>query len=227
MQLLSEEKLVWSPTVANSRMNRERNSSGINSYEQELKFKPEEFLLSKIKELGNASWIDICCGQGKALIQTSNYFYKLGLQDNVLLEGIDLVEGFSFSDNETGPVKFQSQSVINWIPSREYDLITCVHGIHYIGDKLKVIEILLNSLTSTGLFIANLDLNNIAIKSTKSNSFLKNLFLKKGITYDSRKKLLSRTGKIKISFDLVYLGADDNYGPNYTGQDSVTSYYED
>ncbi len=35
MHLLPEDKLQWSPIVANSRMNRERNSSGINSYEQD------------------------------------------------------------------------------------------------------------------------------------------------------------------------------------------------
>ena len=226
MQLLSEEKLVWSPTVANWRMNRERNSSRINSYEQELKFKPEEFLLSKIKEHGSASWVDICCGQGKALIQTADYFRKMELQDDIWLEGIDLINDSFFSNIESVPVNFQSLSVINWMPSQDYDLITCIHGLHYIGDKLKVIEFMLNSLTSTGLFIANLDLNNIVIKPNKNNSFLKALFLKKGLKYDSRKKLLSRTGKIKISFDVNFFGADDNCGPNYTGQDSVTSYYE-
>lgn len=119
MQLLSEEKLVWSPIVVNSRMNRERNSCGINSYEQELKFKPEEFLLSKIKEYGNTSWIDICCGQGNALIQTSDYFHKIGLQRNILLEGIDLINNSCLSDNETQPINFQTQSIINWMPSQD------------------------------------------------------------------------------------------------------------
>ena len=81
MQLLSEDKLVWSPIVANSGMNRERNSSGINSYEKELKFKPEVYLESKIKECGQSSWLDLCCGEGKALIQTAHYFHDIGLQE--------------------------------------------------------------------------------------------------------------------------------------------------
>ena len=40
----SDDELIWSPIVVNSRMNRSRTSSGINSYEKEFKFKPEEFL---------------------------------------------------------------------------------------------------------------------------------------------------------------------------------------
>ncbi len=44
MKLLTESELIWSPIVANNRMNRKRRASGINSYEKELKFKPETFL---------------------------------------------------------------------------------------------------------------------------------------------------------------------------------------
>jgi len=44
MKLLAEKDLIWSPIVANSRMNRARKSSGVNSYEKEFKFKPENFL---------------------------------------------------------------------------------------------------------------------------------------------------------------------------------------
>jgi hypothetical protein len=57
MQLLPEEKLVCSPVVANSRMNRSRNASGINSYEKEFLFKPEDYLLSTVKSKGR--WLDL------------------------------------------------------------------------------------------------------------------------------------------------------------------------
>lgn len=33
MKLLSENELVWSWVVANSKMNRKRNASGVNSYD--------------------------------------------------------------------------------------------------------------------------------------------------------------------------------------------------
>jgi ABC-type uncharacterized transport system involved in gliding motility auxiliary subunit len=97
--------------------------------------------------------------------------------------------------------------------------------LHYLGDKLKVIETAVEALNPHGLFIANIDLNNIVIQGKDTRAYLKDLFKQYGINYNSRRKLLSRTGAAAIKFDVKYLGADDNYGPNYTGQDSVTSYY--
>lgn len=225
MKLLPENKLIWSPIVVNSRMNRERNSSGINSYEQEFKFKPEEYLASKIKEFGEASWLDLCCGYGRALIQTAKYFDKLGQQNLIKLKGVDLVDTFPAVDNHITCVEFESESLLDWTPNQTYDLITCVHGLHYLGDKLKVIEVTINALNPHGLFIANLDLNNIVVKETNSSVYLKNSFKQYGIAYNSRLKVLRQIGGKAIKFDLKYLGADDEYGPNYTGQDSVTSYY--
>ncbi len=225
MKLLPEDKLVWSPIVVNSRMNRERNSSGINSYEQEFKFKPEEFLSSKIKEFGHTAWLDLCCGHGNALIQTANYFNKLGQQDLIKLKGIDLVDTFQIIAPDIKCVKFVSESLIDWKPDQLYDLITCVHGLHYLGDKLKVIENGIRALNPFGLFIANIDLSNIVIQGKSTKSYLKDLFEQHCLAYNSRRKVLERVGNADVKFNLNYLGADDNYGPNYTGQDSVTSYY--
>lgn len=225
MKLLSEDKLVWSPIVVNSRMNRERNSSGINSYEQEFKFKPEEYLASKIKEFGHASWLDLCCGHGNALIQTAKYFEKLGQQNFIKLKGIDLVDTFQLLNTDDKSVEFVSESLINWKPDQTYDLITCVHGLHYLGDKLKIIETAIKALSPCGLFIANIDLNNIVIQGKDTRSYLLDSFKQYGVTYNSRRKLIERIGNKVMKFDVKYLGADDDYGPNYTGQDSVTSYY--
>ena len=94
MKLIPENKLIWSPVVANSRMNRERNASGINSYEQEFKFKPEEFLRERIERFGKASWLDLCCGYGKAMNQVAEYFIGQNLQDNIRFTGVDLVGDF-------------------------------------------------------------------------------------------------------------------------------------
>ena len=225
MTLLPEDRLIWSPIVVNSRMNRERNSSGINSYEQEFKFKPEEYLASKIKEFGQASWLDLCCGHGKALIQTAEYFDKLDQQNVVTLKGIDLVDTFPTVDKNLTCIELKSESLITWTPDQTYDLITCVHGLHYLGDKLKVIESSINALKPSGLFVANLDLGNIVLQGAKTNVYLKNSFKKYGVDYNSRTRVLKHIGGIAINFNLKYLGADDKYGPNYTGQDSVTSYY--
>ncbi|HEV7780906.1 MAG TPA: methyltransferase domain-containing protein [Chitinophagaceae bacterium] len=223
--LLPEDKLIWSPIVANSRMNRERKASGINSYEKEFKFKPEVFLESKIKELGHASWLDLCCGQGNALIQTASYLHSKGLQDKVQLSGIDLLPSFQPIPKNITCLHFKSGSVVDWVSSEKYDLVTCSHGLHYLGNKLKVIETVIGALDHKGLFIANLDLANISIAKTDTRQFLKNFFKKEDIQYNQRARIIKRAGFARIKFNLRYIGADDKTGPNYTGQDAVTSYY--
>lgn len=223
MNLLPEEKLIWSPVVANSRMNRQRKASGINSYEQELKFKPEDFLFERINRQGGADWLDICCGEGNALIQIYDYFEKMRLQDRIYLEGVDLMDHFS-SYNPLPNLVFKTMALSQWQSSQKFDLITCIHGIHYLGDKLTAVETMVNHLKTDGFFAANLDLNNIAVEG-QTAQFIKNLFINKGFTYNSRTKLLSRAGGIELQFGLKYLGADDSFGPNYTGQESVVSHY--
>ncbi|MFZ1527715.1 MAG: methyltransferase domain-containing protein [Ferruginibacter sp.] len=225
MHLLPEEKLIWSPIVANSRMNRERNASGINSYEQELGFKPELFLEEKIKQCGKASWMDLCCGAGRALIQTENHFRTIKMSKKVHLEGIDLLNSFSNHQKKESKIKFNVMPILDWQSKNEYNLITCIHGLHYIGDKLKIIELAVDRLTKDGLFIANIDLGNISVKNNKSTAYIKSLFLKNGFHYDGRKKMLKISGNKKVHFGLNYLGADDSLGPNYTGQDYVLSWY--
>lgn len=45
------------------------------------------------------------------------------------------------------------------------------------------------------------------------------------VNYNVRNRTLQIKGKKSIRFDVEYIGADDTYGPNYTGQDSVRSCY--
>lgn len=226
MQLLPEDKLIWSPVVANSRMNRERNASGINSYEQEFKFKPEVFLQQRFSERGAASWLDLCCGQGKALAQVGAYFLSQNLADRIHLEGIDLIGDFVSSSTELHCLHFEVGTIAEFKTERQYDLITCVHGLHYIGNKLEAIEKAVQLLKPEGQFWAHLDLGNIVINHKASADYLKDWFRKSGLVYNSRTKILKGTGATLINFGLKYMGADDQYGPNYTGQPSVCSYYE-
>lgn len=226
MNLLPENQLIWSATVANSRMNRERNASGINSYEQEIGFKPELFIAELVLKSGQAAWADLCCGAGLALSQTEAYLEKAGLQKNVHLEGVDLISNFKQDAAEKSNIHFIFKPVLEWAPACEYDLITCIHGLHYIGDKLKLVELAVKDLKENGLFIANLDLNNISIGNDPKNNLLKKRFHMNGFTYNNRKKILSRKGNQPVNFHMKYSGADDQFGPNYTGQDSVLSYYD-
>ncbi len=93
--------------------------------------------------------------------------------------------------------------------------------------KLSEISQLTGYLKPDGIFLANLDTNNIfdAVgnnKGKKINSVLRS----NGMTYDTRKNLLRCNAKKNIKFPFQYLGADDRFGKNYTGQKVVASYYK-
>ena len=69
-------------------MNRERNLVGSNGYDKELGFNPLEYLKTVIQQRGKARWLDLCCGTGKALIETAKVVEteKLSLE----IVGVDL-----------------------------------------------------------------------------------------------------------------------------------------
>ena len=227
MKLLSKDELQWSPIVANNAMNRERGLKGVNSYCKELKFDCLAFVEEKtVYATQDVKWVDLCCGSGNALIQAHRYFQKKTIQSISLL-GIDLVNAFCETSLSYPQLEWQVELLEDWEPKANYDLITCVHGLHYVGDKLGVIEKCLSNLTDNGVFIANIDFN--SIKSSKGTSIKRKLsrFCKNhNIEYDGRKKIIKNEGRKHISFELKYLGADDQAGPNYTGQPAVDSYYE-
>jgi trans-aconitate methyltransferase len=117
----------------------------------------------------------------------------------IKLKGIDLVDTFLVVDKHITCVEFESESLIDWKPDQTYDLITCVHGLHYLGDKLKVIEASIKALNQYGLFVANLDLTNIVIQGTNTSSYLKNSFKRYGVAYNSRLKVLKQLGRVALN----------------------------
>lgn len=225
MKLLTENELIWSPIVANNRMNRKRNASGINSYEKELNFKPEVYLDLRLEQKGHVKWLDLCCGEGNALIQYAHKAAGKAYQEHVTLLGIDLTDQFQPISPIVNCLRFEVGSLVNWSNNDQYDLITCIHGLHYIGDKLKVLFSSLKAIADQGLFMANLDMNNIKIEGDRNGQYLKKLFRENEIEYNGRKKLVICKGPREIRFNLTYMGADDQSGPNYTGQDAVDSHY--
>jgi predicted TPR repeat methyltransferase len=52
-------------------------------------------------------------------------------------------------------LQFQISPLVNWTNNDRYDLITCVHGLHYVGDKLKVLSTGLKAIGDHGMLIAN------------------------------------------------------------------------
>jgi len=226
MNLLSENELIWSAVVANNRMNRKRKASGVNSYEKELKFKPEQFLNNAMTTDNPVKWLDLCCGEANALLQYAVELAGKGVQSRALLEGIDLVDQFQPIPSSITCLQLKMQPLSSWVPNERYHLITCVHGLHYVGDKLAVIKTALQSLDDYGLFIANTDLANIKVKGDSNNKYLKRLFEENKIDYNIRQKIIRCEGPRSIFIPFSYLGADDKAGSNYTGQEAVDSYYE-
>jgi hypothetical protein len=94
MRLLSDDQLERSGIVANCRMNRERDLAGSNGYDRELGFDPLDFLKERLTHVHTATWLDSCCGTGKALIQAARSVHAKGLarsvEDGLFEETLDL-----------------------------------------------------------------------------------------------------------------------------------------
>lgn len=223
MKLVSDMVLEQSAVVANCRMNRERNLTGSNGYGIELRFAPLDFLRLAAAANGKARWLDLCCGSGKALTQGAE-MADLG-ELPVEIVGVDLAG--LFVPSRSPRLKLVEASLTNWLPEGLFDLITCVHGLHYIGDKLSLIARARSWLTERGRFSANFDLKSVKLQGVRSSSRIFAPALRSaGFDYSARKKLIQCEGRHAHRFPFRYLGADDQAGPNYTGQPAVDSYYE-
>lgn len=226
-RLLFDDDLALSAVVANCAMNRERQLAGVNSYTRELGFNPLERVRSRALHDGRGSWLDLCCGTGRALLRAAYPLRRDGLADRVALVGVDLVDYFDPVPDANLPVELVCASVTNWVPMRRFDLITCVHGLHYVGDKLAAVTRAASWLTDDGLLVADLDLTGIRLPDGRpAGRALAGALRRAGFEYDPRRRRISCTGWRDVTLPYGYLGADDKAGPNYTNQPAVNSYYE-
>ena len=225
MDLLGDDKLERSAVVANCRMNRERDLRGANGYDRELGLDPLDFLKARLAPGRPAAWLDLCCGSGKALIDAATLSHADDL--DVRIVGVDLVGPFFGFDPALHLLRLVEASLTTWRPDRAFDLITCVHGLHYIGDKLGLIARAASWLAGDGLFVANLDLRNLRLADGRAAGRRVTAALRRsGLEYEGRKKLVRCHGRKSLDLPFAYLGADDLAGPNYTGQPAVNSYYQ-
>ncbi|WP_258940145.1 class I SAM-dependent methyltransferase [Actinomadura luteofluorescens] len=224
--LLDDAALARSSVVANCTMNRERTLSGSNGYGRELGL---DVLAEMSARAGGSSpvrWLDLCCGSGRAPAEAAALLAERGLGGRAEIIGLDLVDHFA-----PGPVhamaRLVSGSVAEWVPDGRFDLITCVHGLHYLGDKLGTLSRIASWLTGDGLFVANFDARSIRhADGSPSGRRLIAQLRAQGFDYDSARRRVSRRGHGQVRFPYRYLGADDQAGPNYTGQPAVDSFYE-
>jgi SAM-dependent methyltransferase len=210
-------------------MNRARNLAGANSYEKDLGFSALDFLRKRLESRHEAAWLDLCCGTGRALIQAAEACRRTGLNEGrIKLTGVDLVPMFDSIPPGAITVSLIAASVDKWNTQERFDLITCTHGLHYIGDKLGLVQRASGWLAPGGLLAAHLDYCNLRINGQVSaGSQIGKDLRRAGFRYARSRRLLTlaaHSGRVLLRYR--YLGADDQAGPNYTGQAAVDSYYE-
>lgn len=148
------------------------------------------------------------------------------LSDNLQIIGIDLAGMFGKLPSELKFLTLLETPIEDFQPSQKFDLITSVHGLHYISDKLSVIQKAARLLKPYGVFLANLELRNMKLLNRENSNRVFSSFLRKqGFTFNGRKHLLPLKGGRNFDLPFAYLGADDRAGPNSTGQVAVDSYY--
>jgi SAM-dependent methyltransferase len=225
--LLDDEALTRSSVVANNDMNRERQLTGPNSYARELGFDPVDRLRERLNSgAASVSWLDLCCGTAKALAQAAEAVRRTGLAGRVAFVGVDLVDYFDPAAASDPLLELACAPLGSWTPARRFDLITCVHGLHYVGDKLGMVARAAAWLSEGGMFIADLDLASIRLADGRpAGRVLGNALRRAGLAYDSRRRRISCAGPRDVTLPYAYLGADDRAGPNYTNQPAVDSYY--
>jgi SAM-dependent methyltransferase len=214
-RLVDDEVLERSSVVANRAMNRERGLNGRDGYSRVLGFDIVEALGGE----GTFRWLDLCCGSGKALFEAA------GSVPGVEITGVDLV-GY-FAGTAPAGVTLETASITAWEPAGVFDLITCVHGLHYVGDKLGVLERVASWLAPGGDFVANFEAGSVrGSDGAPVGRRLTGALRQAGFAYDGRNRRIRRSGGGRVRLPFRYLGADETAGPNYTGQAAVHSYYD-
>jgi SAM-dependent methyltransferase len=225
--LLDCATLELSSVVANSTMNRERGCSGGNSYTKDLFFDVLSFLEARCHNQPEVGWLDLCCGRGKALIEAAHSLAKFHPQVRLKQIGFDLVSMFDDCPPFLSFLQLLEFSVSDWQPDCQFDLITCVHGLHYVGDKLGMISKAASCLKPDGVFLANLDPNSLKFPNGKSaGRRIVGDLRRASFKFIAAKHLLRCEGRREFNPGFEFLGADDAAGPNYTGQAAVDSYYQ-
>lgn len=167
------------------------------------------------------SWLDLCSGEGRALREA-----RSRLPAGAVLTGVDLV-GPPVPTPTPAGVELLTASVAHWSPYRTYDLITCVHGLHYVGDQLGLLARAASWLAADGLLIAHVDPASLrGADGAPAGRAALAVLRAAGFRYSARHHRLSLHGPRTVRLPFRYLGADPAAGPNYTGQPAVASYYE-
>ena len=109
----------------------------------------------------------MCCGTGRALVQAAARLPGPGAA--AVLIGVDLA-GLSDPIPPSAAVQLVIAPAVTWEPKRAFDLITRVHGLHYVGDKLAVLTRAASWLAPGGLLAADLDRRSIRLPGRRAGA---------------------------------------------------------
>ncbi|GAA4571007.1 class I SAM-dependent methyltransferase [Planotetraspora kaengkrachanensis] len=220
MRLLDDETLEHSAVVANRTMNRERGLTGSGGYGRALGLDVLDVLRSRPSTRPVVRWLDLCCGEARALLEASE-----ALGDDAEIVGVDLVDFFA-GPSRPPRLRLITASITTWEPDEQFDLITCVHGLHYVGDKLGVLSRIPAWLTDGGMFVGDFDPGCVRLEDgSPAGRRLAAALRASGFAYDSRRHRITCGSGGGGGLPYRYLGSDAAAGPNYTGQPAVDSYY--
>ena len=98
-------------------------------------------------------------------------------------------------------------SLRTWRPDGRFDLITCVHGLHYVGDKLGLIARAASWLAEDGLFVANLALENVKVADVPEPGRKLVAGLRHaGLEFDRRRRLVTCRGRAGLELPRLLAG---------------------
>ncbi|WP_460719165.1 class I SAM-dependent methyltransferase [Nocardia heshunensis] len=212
-ELIDDAHLEQTAVVANTAMNRDRRLAG---YRRELGFDPVAWLLARP---GPQRWLDIGCGSARALSDAAG-----PLAGHATIIGLDLVGYFGVPARDG--LDLVTGSVLAWQPTEPVDLITSVHAVHYVGDKLGALSRMASWLTVDGHLATNFEATSVrGPDDVPLGRVFTTALRDNGFQYNARTRRLTRDGHAEIDWNYRYVGANPHSGPNYTGQDAVTSHY--
>lgn len=207
--MFDEATLEATAVVANSEMNRARRLRGTNGYDRDLGFDVVEVLGP-----GPSRWLDVCCGTGRALVEAEI------LLPEATLVGVDLVDRW-WPRPPGSRIRLVTAPLRDFVPDGRFDLVTSVHGLHYVGDKLGALVRLRSWLAPTGRLAAHLDLAHVRVKDRPADPSLLHAL---GFRWDGRRHLVTAVGPGGSIAVPPFLGAVPA-GANFTGQPAVASHY--
>ena len=118
-------------------------------------------------------------------------------------------------------------SLRTFAPRRRFALVTCVHGLHYVGDKLGALVRMRSWLAPGGRIAAHLDLATVRIGNRPARAAdLRAL----GLSYTPRRRLVTASGPgpgpgpDPAASAPRFVGAETGV-ETYTGQPGVLSHY--